>query len=216
MPVELIRQKLEEIFERRNKPGAFRVDNGEPFGTPTNDATPPLALWLIGYDIDMIWNKPHCPQMNGVVEQMQDTSSRWAEIHNCASYEELQQNLNRQAIVQREHFPVTRLKNQTRKQLFPDLDKSARLWNPDEFCVQRVHAFLGTKTFNRKVSSNGQFSLCSKRFGGLSMVKNVFVQIKFNPSDLKWEVYHNYKCIKQFDAADIFTEQRIKNLSVYQ
>lgn len=216
MPVELIRRKLEQIFERRNKPGALRVDNGEPFGAPTNDTPPPLALWLIAHDIDMIWNKPRCPQMNGVVEHMQDTSSRWAEILNCASYEELQQNLDRQAIIQREHFPVTRLKNQTRKHVFPDLDKSARLWNPDNFCVQRVHAFLSTKTFNRKVSSSGQFNLCAKRFGGLSIVKEAFVQVKFNPSDLHWEVFHNYKCIKRFDAAAIFSEQRIKNLSVYQ
>lgn len=212
----MIRRQLEQIFERRNKPGAFRVDNGDPFGTPSNDTPPPLALWLIAHDIDMIWNKPRCPQMNGVVEHMQDTSSRWAEILNCASYDELQENLDRQAIIQREHFPVTRLKNQTRKQAFPDLETSPRIWNPDNLCAKRVHAYLSTKTFNRKVSSSGQFNLCAKRFGGLSNVKESFVQLKFNPSDLHWDVYHNYKCIKRFDAAANFSEQRIKNLSVYQ
>ena len=216
VPVELVRSALERIFERRNKPGAFRVDNGEPFGAPANDAPTPLALWLIAHDIDMIWNKPRCPQMNGVVEHMQDTSCRWAEIHLCASYEELQENLDREAIVQREHFPVTRLKNQTRKQAFPDLEKSGRTWRPDTFCAKRVHEFFGKKIFNRKVSASGQINLCAKRFGGLSNVKELFVQVKFNHTDLHWEVYHDYKCIKRFDVAENFSEQRIKNLSVYQ
>ena len=212
----MIRSKLEQIFERRNKPGAFRVDNGEPFGAPTNDTPPPLALWLIAYDIDVIWNKPRCPQMNGVVEHMQDTSNRWAEIHQCASYQQLQQNLNREAIIQREHFPVTRLKNLTRKQAFPQLEVSSRLWNPDLFCPQRVYEFMSKKIFNRKVSSSGQINLCAKRFAGLSEVKNLFVQVRFNPADLHWEVYHQSKCIKRFDVSDNFAEHRIKNLSVYQ
>lgn len=211
-----MQQTLVRIFERRNKPGAFRVDNGEPLGSPANDTAPPLSLWLIAHDIDMIWNKPRSPQMNGVVEHMQDTSSRWAEIHHCGTYGELQRRLDQEALVQRRHFPVTRLKNKTRLEAFPDLEKSGRAWRPDDFCPRRVYEFLAKKTFTRKVSSNGQITQGGRCIGGLSKFKKLSVQLKFNPDDLHWEIYHDYKCIKRVCAADQLSPERLQNLSVYQ
>ena len=211
-----MQQTLEHIFERRNKPGAFRVDNGGPFGSPANDATPPLSLWLIAHDIDVIWNKPRSPQMNGVVEHMQDTSSRWAEIRQCATLEELQQRLDHEAIVQRQHFPVTRLQNKTRSEEFPDLEKSNRLWRPDEFCPKRVYEFLAKKTFTRKVSISGQIRHFGQDMGGLSKFKKLNVQLKFNPDDLHWEIYHDYKRIKRVCAANLISAERLLNLSVFQ
>jgi len=35
VPVEQVREKLIESFSRWGKPGAMRVDNGEPLGHPT-------------------------------------------------------------------------------------------------------------------------------------------------------------------------------------
>lgn len=58
VPLEQVRQRLIECLARWGKPGAMRVDNGEPLGHPTMRMTSPLALWLIAIDIDMIWNKP--------------------------------------------------------------------------------------------------------------------------------------------------------------
>jgi hypothetical protein len=58
VPVEEVRQRLIKYFIRWGKPGAMRVDNGDPLGHSTKLMTPPLALWLIAMDIDMIWNKP--------------------------------------------------------------------------------------------------------------------------------------------------------------
>ena len=151
-----------QIFERRNKPGAFRVDNGEPFGTPSNDTTPPLALWLIAHDVDMIWNKSRCPQMNGVVEHLQDTSSRWAEVKTCPSCEVLQQRLNEQSNIQRSLFPVSRLNNQTRLQAFPLLEKSERNWDPQAFCPQRVYDFLAKKPSPEKSLRVGKSPISDK------------------------------------------------------
>ena len=62
----------------------------------------------------MIWNKPRCPQQNGVVEKMQGTSARWAEVEKAANLSELQVRLDKEAILQREKFPVKRLQNKTR------------------------------------------------------------------------------------------------------
>lgn len=192
------------------------MDNGEPLGSPSTDATPPLALWLIAYDIDMIWNKPRSPQMNGVVEHMQDTSSRWAEIHNCKSYEELQQRLDRESFIQRQVFPVTRLKNKTRLETYPDLEQSDRKWNPNEFCPTRVYSFLAKKTFTRRVSPNGQIKLYGQIIGTLAKFKKLNVQVKFNPIDLNWEIYHDYKCIKRACSQGRMSMERLQNLSVYQ
>jgi len=192
------------------------VDNGEPFGSPANDSTPPLSLWLIAHDIDVIWNKPRCPQMNGVVEHLQDTSCRWAEIHQCATLEELQQRLDHEALVQRQHFPVTRLQNKTRSEEFPDLEKSNRHWKPAEFAPKRVYDFLAKKTFTRKVSISGQIKHFGQRMGGFSKYIKLNVQLRLNPKDLHWEVYHDYKCIKRICAADTISAERLLNLSVFQ
>lgn len=216
MPIEVVRNVLCHIFERRNKPGSFRVDNGEPFGSPKNDTPPPIALWLIAHDIDMIWNKPACPQMNGVVEHMQDTSSRWAEIDTCHSCQDLQLKLDQEAHVQRNLFPVSRLGNKTRLQTFPEIEKSNRLWDPRTFCLQRVYNFLSKKIFTRKVSSSGQITHFGQKLSVSSKHKGIFVQVKFNPENLDWEIYHDYKIVKKHSAVTSISAERIKNLSVYQ
>lgn len=216
VPLDVIQNTLCQIFERRNKPGSFRVDNGEPFGSPQNDTPPPIALWLIAYDIDMIWNKPACPQMNGVVEHMQDTSSRWADIEHCYSTEELQQRLDKEAKVQRSMFPVSRLSNKTRLQSFPEIEKSNRAWEPEAFCPQRVYDFLAKRIFTRKVSKSGQISHFGKQFTVTTQLKGILVQVKMNPQNLEWEIYHDYKIVKKHTALPYISSERIQNLSVYQ
>jgi hypothetical protein len=216
VPIEVIQNRLIQVFEKRNRPGSFRVDNGEPFGSPANDTPPPLALWLIGYDIDMIWNKPRCPQMNGVVERLQQTSSRWAEIESCSSYEELQDRLDHQATIQRSVFPVSRLKHQTRLEAFPSAEKSDRIWEPLLFCPQRVYDFLAKKIFTRKISSGGHITHFNKPCHGLRLFKGQFVQLSLNPKTLEWQIIHDYQLIKSWSVAQYLTEERLLNLTIFQ
>ena len=42
----------------------IKVDNGYPFAEPGQDTVPPLALWLIGLGIEMIWNRAFRPTDN--------------------------------------------------------------------------------------------------------------------------------------------------------
>jgi hypothetical protein len=197
----VLQKALCAIFERRNKPGSFRVDNGEPFGSPSNDTPPPLALWLIAQDIDVIWNKPRSPQMNGVVEKLQGTSSRWAEIQDCPSHEVLQKRLDEEAFIQRKLFPVTRLGNKTRREVFceqgVDLEKSTRAWNPADFCPQRVYDFLAKKVLTRKVSSTGQVTHFGQKISGLCSHKKQFVQVKLEPVSLCWEISYEAQFLKK-------------------
>ena len=205
-----------QVFEKRNQPGSFRVDNGEPFGSPSNDTPPPLALWLIGMDIDMIWNKPRTPQMNGVVERLQQTSSCWAEIDKCSSYAQLQDQLDGQALIQRSLFPVARLKNQTRSQAFAGIEKSDRVWCPEAFCAQRVYAFLARKVFTRKVASARHVTHFNKQIYGLSAFKGQYVQLCLNPNTLEWQIFHQHQLIKTSCAAQALAKDRLLNLSIFQ
>ncbi len=216
MPPAEVQAALCGIFGRRNKPGSFRVDNGEPFGSPSNDTPPPLALWLIAHDIDVIWNKPRCPQMNGVVEHLQDTSSRWAEIKGCDSHGELQRRLDEEAAIQRSAFPVTRLGNKTRLEAFPGLEKSSRAWDPECFCPERVYGFLAKKIFTRKTSSNGQLTHFGQKVSGLPHLKGQLVQVKLNAQTLDWEVYHDYALVKKYSSLLQLSKERLMNLSVFQ
>ncbi len=216
VPLELVQKTLVSIFERRNKPGSCRVDNGAPLGMPSNDMPPALALWLIGHDIDMIWNKPYCPQMNGVVEKMQDTSQRWAEVNTAASYEILQQRLNEQAHIQRQVYPVTRLNQQTRAQVYPNLEKSERQWKTSNFDVQRVYKFLAQRIFNRKVSKSGQLTHGGQKISGLYAYRGKTVQIKLDPKNLSWCISCDYKIVTTIDASKTLSEIQILNLSIFQ
>ncbi len=211
-----MQKALVNLFKRRNKPGSCRVDNGGPFGSPSNDTPPDLALWLIGHDIDMIWNKPYCPQMNGVVEKMQDTSQRWAEIKTAASYEELQKRLDEQAHIQRQVYPVARLKQQTRGQAYPNLEKSERQWIPENFDTQRVYQFLSQRIFNRKVSKCGQITHFGQKISGFYAQRGQTLQVRLDPQAVAWVVSCQYKMVRSLDASISLSKERILNLSVSQ
>jgi hypothetical protein len=216
VPILEVRDSLCAIFQKWGKPGSMRVDNGEPLGSPSTDTTTPLALWCIGHDIDMIWNKPRTPQLNGVVEHMQDTSQRWAEIDRAIDIDDLQKRLDREAIIQREKFNVSRLDYKTRLEAFPELLSAQRPWQPmaeNHFDENRVYRFLAKKTYSRKVSKAGQINLFAHklRVGGACVGK--YVQIKLDAQKLAWIIYDNYEVVKTIPCK-MLDKQNIENLSV--
>ena len=115
-----MRDALSGVFGRWGKCGAMRVDNGLPLGAPKKETTSPLALWLIGHDVDMIFNKPYCPQANAKVERMQDVSRRWAEADSARHLAHLQGRLDQEALVQRAGLGVSRMGYLTRLESFPN------------------------------------------------------------------------------------------------
>ena len=219
VPITEIRTQFLAIFQEWGKPGSMRVDNGEPLGSPNTDTTPDLALWCILHDIDMIWNKPHCPQMNGVVEKMQDTSQRWAEIDKALNIEDLQQRLDQEAHIQRAQFKVTRLGNKTRLIAYPELISAQRTWQTEaenKADIKRVYQFLAKKTYARKVSSAGQINIFAQKLSAAKAfkdLKGLYVQVKLNPETSAWDIYYAYKLIKSFLAKEM-NRQNVENLSV--
>jgi transposase InsO family protein len=210
-----------QIFKKWGKPKALRVDNGEPLGSPEPSTTTPLALWLIGYDIHVIWNRPGHPQDNGKVERNQSTSRRWSEIMKCPDFETAQKQLDAASVMQRDYFPVSRLKNQTRKQAFPEIYTVYRNWDDSSFEPMLVYEFIKTKKYVRKVSSNGQITQFSHQHAIGSPYKGKYVSLKLEVTlidntepVLSWLVFDsNEKLIKTLAAAYL-TKQNLLDLTV--
>jgi hypothetical protein len=214
VPVVEVRAACIRLFMRWGKAGSFRVDNGEPLGNPKMNATPALALWLIAMDVDMIWNKPRSPTQNAVVERMQGTSSRWAEVHKCANAVDLQTRLDTECVVQRTQLVVRRLNNQNRLQAFPELETSRRSFDELTFDAQRVYTFLAQKIYTRKVSSGGVLTFYGQKFNIGLKNKGITVEIKLNKTDLSWNFYDNQTLLATKPALHL-SEENIKNLGIF-
>ena len=214
VPIVEVRAACVKMFEKWGKAGSFRVDNGEPLGNPKMNSTSALALWLIAMDVDMIWNKPRSPQQNAKVERLQGTSSRWVELPKCANIATLQERLDAEAIIQREKLVVRRLNNQTRLAAYPALATSKRVFDIQTLDAQRVYDFLSKKIYVRKVSADGTIVLYNQRYNIQKKHRHKTVEIKFNQTDLTWEIFDNQTLLAAKKATYLSLEN-IQNLTVY-
>lgn len=215
VPLQQLRARLLEVFARWGKPGAMRVDNGEPLGAPSGQFTPVLALWLIAIDVDMIWNKPRCPQLNGRVEKMQHTTARWAEVHKANDLNQLQEKLDQALLCQRAQYPVQRLQGNTRLGAFPQLETSRRVYQHSDFQIERVYRFVSPKLYTRKVSVTGQIGLFGQVFSVGMAFKHQYVQLRLQEDGQCWQVLADYQVVKTIPATGLLA-QRIQNLTVFQ
>lgn len=193
----------------------MRVDNGEPFGSPTGFAPPPLGLWLIGQGVKMIWNKPRCPKQNAKVEKLQDTTSRWAEVENCKDIPELQQRLDEQVRLQRQRYPVSRLGGKTRLEAYPGLLTGKRPYRSEDFQLQRVWAFFRSCVFTRKVSCCGVLTHFKQQTCIGRAYKSQWAQVRLSEDGQNWEVFVGDKLVKTY-ADTCLSKERIESLCVYQ
>jgi hypothetical protein len=164
--------------------------------------------------MDMIFNKPRCPQANAKVERMQDISARWADLHKASNIKELQESLDREALVQRTLFPVSRLKNQTRVTCFPELETSRRIFDENFFDEKRVYEYLSKKIYVRVVSTTGQIAHFGQRVSIGLKYKHQAVEVKLDTSKMKWAVYLKGELIKELKT-DNLSKENLQNLTVY-
>lgn len=213
MPPQLVRDAPAGVFGRWGKCGAMRVDNGLPLGTPKKQTTSPLALWLIGHDVDMIFNPPHRPQSNAKVERMQDISCRWAEVDSATGLAHLHERLSQEAIVQRAGLGVSRMGYLTRLECFPELETSRRPWRPQDFEPGRVYGFLAKKVYVRVVSKVGQITLFSQRISVGQRHRGKYVHICLDADAYTWKVFDGQDLIESMPAHNLARE-RLLNLTV--
>lgn len=211
-----VRDALIQVFSQKGMPGKFRVDNGSPLGDPHYKIVAPLALWLIGMGVEVIWNPPRSPRENAKVERGQRTSQNWADIQKQDSYDQLQSRLNEVCHFQRCEFKVRRLGYKTRAEAFPGLDQPARVYSKYDFAPQRIYDYLAKCSFARKVSKAGQIRIYGQVYYINNKRKYQTVHLKFQSSTLQWQVVDDHgEVIKTLETLN-FSKENLWNLSVCQ
>lgn len=211
-----MRALLLEQFEQWGMPLAIRTDNGDPFGVPTRDVIPIMSLWLLAWGITPILNRPRRPQDNAKVESNQGTVSRWAEVYECQSLEQMQERLDGACALQRDHFLVKRIGKATRSEVFKDLYTIERPFERAIFDEQKAYRYLAQAVYPRKVSRVGSTDIYRKSFqvGAAHKGKTVFV--KFDPDKIAWcFLDHNGNLIKIIPDPR-FSLENLFNLTVCQ
>ena len=161
-----VRAVLRGWFARWGLPDQLRFDNGAPWGG-WNDLPPALALWLLGLDIGLVWNRPRHKQGNAVIERAHGVCQRWAEPATCPTREELQARLDHLTTLQREQLPYR--DGASRLDAYPALAASGRPYDPAReenlWDERRVWAFLAARVLERRGDKAGQISVANRALG---------------------------------------------------
>jgi len=216
VPLELIRQELLLVFHKWGLPKVIKSDNGAPFGVPSRDTVPIMSLWLKGWGIQPVLNRPKRPQDNAKVERTQGTSSRWAEIKKAANVQDLQSRLDHIINEHLEKYPVKRLGFVTRRSVFPDLFNRQRILDENQFDFNAAYTFLANKTLQRKVALSGTIALYGKVFQVHASFKRQFVALKFNPQKIGWDVFTQNGTLIKFISDARFEQENVILLTVCQ
>ena len=166
----------------------IKVDNGYPFAEPGQDTVPPLALWLIGLGIEMIWNRAFRPTDNAQVERMQAVTANWAEPKQCPDLDHLEAQLETVCQVQRSHYRCRHLGGRTRCEVFAGLEAGGIAYGRLGFKLDRVIAFLAQGHWVRRVSKTGQFTLYKHRYSVGRSHAGTSVWVQLDAEHQQWVV----------------------------
>jgi hypothetical protein len=204
----MVQAELRRCFEHWGRPASVRVDNGNPWGS-CGDLPTPLALWLIGLGIEVIWNPPRRPQDNGVVERSQGVASNWAEPDRCRNPAELQRRLNEEDRVQRESYPHGSFRS--RLEAYPSLIHSGRTYSPawerGNWSWEAVLGQLAGVMMPRKVDSSGKIGLYNDKLYVGWVIRGREVVVQFDEGTTEWVISDRSgvelcrRTLNQFNAA---------------
>jgi hypothetical protein len=181
-----VQVELRQAFTHWGLPEHMRVDNGTPWGS-TGGLPTALALWLLGLPVALIWNRPHQPRDNAVVERSQGVSQQWVEPSTCADPQKLQERLNQMDRVQRERYPS--IGGQSRTQAYR-LTHSRRAynrrWEIRHWSLARVLEALSEYVVVRRVDRSGRVWLYDQShwIGKAAIGREVYVTI--DPQTCEW------------------------------
>jgi hypothetical protein len=212
---EAVQAELRKAFTRWGLPGAFRVDNGPPWGSK-GDLPTVLALWVLGLGVAMIWNPPRQPRRNAVVERTQGVSQQWVEPATCADARELQRRLDRMDRIQRERYPS--VAGHSRAQEYPQLTHSGRDYRASReeahWSLAAVLECLAEYAVPRKVDKNGEVWLYDRgHWVGKGWVGQV-VYVTVDPRTQEWVYQDERGGVIRRQAAQELTAERIRSLHV--
>lgn len=181
-----MRLALDDIFTRRGIPKVIKVDNGRPFGDPTGQRVPLLALWLAGLGVDVVWNRPRTPQDNAKVERSQGTLGVWTEYEKCLNVNQLRETLRREAHFYNHDFGDRRQNGTRRIERFPTMETTGRDYKRNQLCTRRVKQLLAKGMMIRRVSKVGQLHVQSHRFSIGQEHRGRQFRIRFDDLSTEW------------------------------
>lgn len=184
-----MQQHLRRAWNRWGLPRSFKVDNGTPWGS-WSDLPPPLALWVIGLGVELVWIPPRCPQRNGVAERSHGVTQCWVEAGQCQSVAELQARIDREDLVQREKYPHR--DGRPRWEVYPGLRHSGRRYRASQeqavWSWSKVCDHLGEYAVDRRVDSSGKIGLYHDKVYVGAVLRGRRVIVQFDPQSVEWIV----------------------------
>jgi transposase InsO family protein len=206
---------LEAVFNIWGLPRGIKVDNGVPLGDPSREFVPPIALWLTGLGIGMIWNRARTPQDNAKVERMQGVTAKWSMAKQCKGIESLRKNLHEACRFQREEYPTRVCNGSTRITAFPKLATPGRPYRKEFFDFQKVKEFLAKGMWERKTSQTGQVDFANQRFtiGRKHAGKSVYIEYLMDTH--QWSFKDSHGNTLRLVPAD-FNSESIQDLTAFR
>lgn len=182
-------QYINRSFERWGLPKEIKVDNGHPFvNTRGRDSPTKTILWWVGLGIEVIQNRPRCPQENGIVECLQGTMRQWSNPKEQMSIESLQERLDEESDFQRNHYRIPSRNYKTRIELYPDLETNTRIYDPKKFNMKLVDKYLAKKVFHRSIKKAGNVKFLGEYEYVGTRYKGLNVTVTFDASQRLWYI----------------------------
>jgi hypothetical protein len=151
---------------------------------------PVLALWWLGFGIEVVWNRPRRPQQNGQVERLHGLLTAWAEPATCPDAVTWQTRLAWLVATQRERYPAT--PQGSRLAAWPALGAGGRPYDPTTEAAQwdlaRVWAALAGGIWVRRVDPVGQISLYDRKYGVGRVWAGQTVWVRFDATTGEWVI----------------------------
>jgi hypothetical protein len=215
VPATSTQQALRQAFARWGCPPAFRVDNGNPWGSPSGFPSG-VALWLAGLGVAVHHNDPYRPEQSGAVESRQGVSQRWVNAQACAGVAELRRRVAREGRVQREEYPA--VQGKSRREAYPALCHTGRGYTRGwEDLVWDLRGALGLPAryrLRRKVSARGQVSAYHRLIQVGEPYGGSWVYLGMDAPSGEWLVTDAHGGEIRRRPAPEFTQQSVMNLEV--
>lgn len=210
VPQKAMALAINHCFEAEGLPKRIKIDNGVPLVYPCERDLPTLTvLWWIGLGIEVVYNKPRCPQQNGTVEGLQGTCFRWSDPSQCSSVQTLQLAVNEANRIQRCVYLIPKKKHQTRKQLYPQLETNPRLYHPKAFEFDRVKQYLGQKVWRRTVRKNGSIRIYTTEIYVAQALAGQTLTITFDPLEPQWIIRNSNGALLKTSKRALITAEMI-------
>lgn len=188
-----IRRDLRVCFARwQTLPDRIRTDNEAVFiGRPHTNFPSPFILWLLGLGISHVGIRPGKPTDNADVERQHRTVNDYALVGCTKIGDDLQETLDQSAHEINYELPSRAHGCHGRPpvQAHPELLHPRRPFSADmelaSFDLKRVHAYLATFRWPRKVGKKGQVNLGGYhcKYGVGQQYAGQTVIARFDPTD---------------------------------